>query len=94
MTVSLNSNAPVIPPEFLLEANIAFVRNFVGELLHNAFPHLMEIEIKVTVEGLFSLNQDVSGLYDHLKDFLVQIKVCYFYLLVCWFLKLYFKYFL
>ena len=32
-------------------------------------------QVKVFVEGLFYLNKDVSGFKEHLRDFMVQIKV-------------------
>ena len=56
-------------------ANVLFVQNYVAEVLHNAFPHLTQLQLKVTVEGLFNLDQDVAGFREHLRDFLVQIKV-------------------
>jgi exportin-1 len=36
---------------------------------------LTQLQIKVTVEGLFNLDQDITGFREHLRDFLVQIKV-------------------
>lgn len=38
-------------------------------------------QVKLFVTGLFSLNQDIPAFKEHLRDFLVQIKVC----LVCFF---------
>ena len=32
-------------------------------------------QVKVFVTGLFSLNQDIAAFKEHLRDFLVQIKV-------------------
>lgn len=32
-------------------------------------------QVKVFVTGLFSLNQDIPAFKEHLRDFLVQIKV-------------------
>lgn len=76
VTVSLNPAVPVIaPPENVAAANVLFVQNFVAEVLHNAFPHLTQLQLKVTVEGLFNLDQDIPGFREHLRDFLVQIKV-------------------
>lgn len=51
MAVSLNSSGAVIAPESLAAANVIFVQNFVAEVLHNAFPHLTQLQIKVTVEA-------------------------------------------
>ena len=79
--MSLNSAAPVItPPEALAAANVVYVQTFVAELLHNAFPHLTQLQLKVTMEGLFNLDQDLTGFREHLRDFLVQIKVCFFFI--------------
>lgn len=33
-------------------------------------------QVKLFVTGLFSLNQDIPAFKEHLRDFLVQIKVC------------------
>lgn len=65
----------ISPQENVAAANVLFVQNFVAEVLHNAFPHLTQLQLKVTVEGLFNLDQDITGFREHLRDFLVQIKV-------------------
>lgn len=36
---------------------------------------LASAQVKVFVTGLFSLNQDIPAFKEHLRDFLVQIKV-------------------
>jgi len=54
--------------------NKTVVQTYTLQLLHNAFPHLSEPQLKVTVQGLFSLNQDVNAFKEHLRDFLVQIR--------------------
>jgi len=77
VTVPLNpavlpAQAP--PAEAMAAANVLFVQNFVAEVLHGAFPHLTQLQLKVTVEGLFNLDQDIPGFREHLRDFLVQIK--------------------
>merc|ERR1712154_124337 len=54
--------------------NVAFVQDFVANLLGTAFPHLTDNQIKITVTGLFNLDQDIPGFKDHLRDFLVQIR--------------------
>lgn len=33
-------------------------------------------QIKVFIEGLFSFDQDIPAFKEHLRDFLVQIRVC------------------
>ncbi|XP_071961945.1 exportin-1-like [Antedon mediterranea] len=55
-------------------ANEDYIKEFTGKLLKNAFPHLQELQIKLFVTGLFSLNQDIAAFKEHLRDFLVQIK--------------------
>jgi len=75
VTVSLNPATPTVPlTDTLANMNVLFVQNFVAEVLHNAFPHLTQFQLKVTVEGLFNLNQDIASFREHLRDFLVQIK--------------------
>merc|ERR1712049_27667 len=54
--------------------NIAFVQDFIANLLRTAFPHLTDNQIKITVQGLFSLDQDIPAFKEHLRDFLVQIR--------------------
>ena len=53
---------------------ISDFQGFVANLLKTAFPHLTDNQIKITVTGLFNLNQDIPGFKDHLRDFLVQIR--------------------
>ncbi|CAG9113772.1 unnamed protein product [Plutella xylostella] len=54
--------------------NILYIQEYVANLLKTAFPHLTDNQIKITVQGLFNLNQDIPGFKDHLRDFLVQIR--------------------
>merc|ERR1712025_1504743 len=54
--------------------NMAYIQTFVANLLKNAFPHLTDNQIKITVTGLFNLDQDIPAFKDHLRDFLVQIR--------------------
>merc|ERR1711976_295993 len=54
--------------------NMTYIQGFVANLLKNAFPHLTDNQIKITVTGLFNLNQEIPGFKDHLRDFLVQIR--------------------
>ena len=58
--------------------NIAYVQEFVARLLKAAFPHLSDNQIKITVQGLFNLNQNIPAFKEHLRDFLVQIRVSIF----------------
>ena len=70
VTVSLNPAAPSAGAA----PNIAFVQDFVANLLRTAFPHLTDNQIKITVTGLFNLDQDIPAFKEHLRDFLVQIR--------------------
>lgn len=56
--------------------NVLFVQEFIASLLRAAFPHLTENQVKITVAGLFNLDQDIPAFKEHLRDFLVQIRVC------------------
>merc|ERR1712241_381854 len=57
VTVSLSPTTPQAGSS----ANIAFVQDFTANLLRTAFPHLIENQIKITVTGLFHLNQDIPA---------------------------------
>lgn len=50
-------------------------QEYVANLLKTAFPHLTDNQVKITVQGLFNLDQDIPAFKDHLRDFLVQIRV-------------------
>ncbi|XP_074111298.1 exportin-1 emb [Cotesia typhae] len=54
--------------------NRVYVQEFVASLLKAAFPHLTDNQIKITVQGLFNLDQDIPAFKEHLRDFLVQIR--------------------
>jgi len=70
VTVSLSPSSPNAGPA----NNVAFVQDFVANLLRTAFPHLSDNQIKITVTGLFNLDQDIPAFKEHLRDFLVQIR--------------------
>merc|ERR1719328_1003256 len=70
VTVSLNPSTPQAGNA----GNIAFVQDFIANLLRTAFPHLTDNQIKITVTGLFNLDQDIPAFKEHLRDFLVQIR--------------------
>ena len=70
ITVNLNPAAAAGTPA----NNVLFVQDFVANLLRTAFPHLTDNQIKITVQGLFNLNQDIPAFKEHLRDFLVQIR--------------------
>merc|ERR1739844_510208 len=54
--------------------NMIFIEDFETNLIKTAFPHLTDNQIKITVTGLFNLNQDIPGFKDLQRDFLVQIR--------------------
>ncbi|XP_017781771.1 PREDICTED: exportin-1 [Nicrophorus vespilloides] len=54
--------------------NVIYIQDFTATLLKSAFPHLTDNQIKITVQGMFNLNQDVSAFKEHIRDFLVQIR--------------------
>ncbi|RGB35595.1 CRM1 C terminal-domain-containing protein [Rhizophagus diaphanus] len=54
--------------------NQRFLREYVMNILHNAFPHLQSIQVQSFVMGLFELNQDNTKFKLHLRDFLIQLK--------------------
>lgn len=43
--------------------------------MYRFIPGVFSAQVKVFVTGLFSLNQDIAAFKEHLRDFLVQIKV-------------------
>lgn len=55
--------------------NMTYVQEYVASLLKTAFPHLSDNQIKLTVQGMFSLNHDIPAFKEHIRDFLVQIRV-------------------
>ncbi len=54
--------------------NLLYVQQFMANLLKTAFPHLQDNQMKVIIEGFVTLDQDISGFKEHLRDFLVQIR--------------------
>ncbi|CAF4847692.1 exportin-1 [Pieris napi] len=54
--------------------NVTYIQEYVANLLNVAFPHLTGNQVKITVQGLFNLDQDIPAFKDHLRDFLVQIR--------------------
>lgn len=60
--------------------NTIYIQEYVASLLKSAFSHLTDNQIKVFVTGLFNLDQEVSAFKEHLRDFLIQIRVSSFIL--------------
>eukprot|EP00794_Sanderia_malayensis_P020030 gene20030-21993_t len=54
--------------------NELYIKEFTAALLKQAYPHLLQQQIKIFVQGLFDLDNDISAFKEHLRDFLVQIK--------------------
>lgn len=54
--------------------NELYIKEYTAALLKQAFPHLQHAQIKVFVQGLFDLDQNLGQFKEHLRDFLVQIK--------------------
>lgn len=59
------------------QTNVQYVQEYVSNLLKSAFSHLTDSQIKITVQGFFNLDQDVVAFKEHLRDFLVQIRVSF-----------------
>lgn len=72
ITLPLNPAVQTIPAD-----NVTYVQTFVANLLKTAFPHLTDAQIKITVQGFFNLDQNQPAFKEHLRDFLVQIRVRY-----------------
>lgn len=58
--------------------NVLYIQEFTATLLRSAFPHLTDNQIKIMVQGMFNLDQDIPAFKEHLRDFLVQIRVSFF----------------
>ena len=89
-TASLQSHAQILAHMFsLVEANaitvalgpipnnVLYIQEYVASLLKSAFSHLTDNQIKVFVTGLFNLDHDVTAFKEHLRDFIIQIRVSY-----------------
>lgn len=54
--------------------NVTYMKEFVGNLVLEAFPNLGKSHVVAFVLGLFDVSMDLNGFKQHLRDFLVQIK--------------------
>ena len=59
-------------PEFILFTSLFLMVIFI----------LVSAQIKLTVQGLFDLNQNIPAFKEHLRDFMVQIKVFFLFCVV------------
>ncbi|KAF8544087.1 CRM1 C terminal-domain-containing protein [Trichophaea hybrida] len=55
-------------------SNSQFLRDYVAQLLINAFSHLQPNQVKNFVDGLFALKNDLPKFKLNLRDFLIQLK--------------------
>lgn len=55
-------------------SNSAYLRQYMGHMLLEAFPHLTEGQVSNFIDGLFALHKDFPRFKLNLRDFLVQIK--------------------
>ena len=60
--------------------NVQYIKEFVSNLLKTAFGHLTDAQIAITVQGFFNLDKDENAFLEHLRDFLVEIRVRTFFL--------------
>ncbi|CAI2165301.1 1535_t:CDS:10 [Funneliformis geosporum] len=69
--------SPLFNPTEVPDPNMTnqrFLREYVMNILQNAFPHLQSVQVHSFVIGLFELNQDNTKFKLHLRDFLIQLK--------------------
>ncbi|KAF2086080.1 hypothetical protein K490DRAFT_45014 [Saccharata proteae CBS 121410] len=67
---------PIYTPDLAPEgtSNRDFLKNFVGNLLVNAFPNLQTIQIANFIDGLLANNSDITRFKLILRDFLISLK--------------------
>ncbi|KJH51548.1 Importin-beta protein [Dictyocaulus viviparus] len=67
ITVPLNDENPE-------QSNVDYIYEYIANIFVQHFTNLTEDQIRVIIKGFFSFNTDPSGMRNHLRDFLVQIK--------------------
>ncbi|KAK3827538.1 MAG: Crm1-F1 [Benniella sp.] len=68
--------APLFTPSQVTDPNMTngqFLREYMMNLLQNAFPHLQPSQIRTFTLALFETNRDPTRLKLHLRDFLIQL---------------------
>ncbi|CDR36929.1 CYFA0S01e05644g1_1 [Cyberlindnera fabianii] len=55
-------------------ANTLFLREYLGNMLVNAFPHLQQEQVENFIKALIAQHRDTNKFKGTLRDFLVQIK--------------------
>lgn len=53
--------------------NASFLRNYMVNLLQNAFPHVQPTQVRSFTMALFETNRDANKFKLHLRDFLIQL---------------------
>uniref|UniRef100_A0A7E4VWL2 Exportin-1 n=1 Tax=Panagrellus redivivus TaxID=6233 RepID=A0A7E4VWL2_PANRE len=54
--------------------NMDYIVNQLMIMLKQCFPHLTESQIRITVDGFFSFNKNLTKMRDHIRDFMIQIR--------------------
>ncbi|KAG0367898.1 CRM1 C terminal-domain-containing protein [Gamsiella multidivaricata] len=68
--------APLFTPAQVTDPNMTngqFLREYMMNLLQNAFPHLQPSQIRTFTLALFETNRDANRFKLHLRDFLIQL---------------------
>ncbi|KAG0255895.1 Karyopherin transporter [Mortierella polycephala] len=68
--------APLFSPAQVPDPNMTnatFLREYMMNLLQNAFPHLQPSQIRTFTLALFDTNRDTNQFKLHLRDFLIQL---------------------
>lgn len=81
--------AAATPGAVAVADNVLYIQEFTATLLRSAFPHLTDNQIKIMVQGMFNLDQDIPAFKEHLRDFLVQIRVSGRIVFRCFVVKLF-----
>ncbi|KAF9432539.1 Karyopherin transporter, partial [Entomortierella beljakovae] len=69
-------HAPLFSPAQVTDPNMTnsqFLREYMMNLLQNAFPHLQPSQIRTFTIALFETNRDSNKFKLHLRDFLIQL---------------------
>jgi exportin-1 len=56
-------------------SNAAFVQEYVCGLLSSSFPNMTPVQIQAAVAGMMAI-EDKRAFKHHMRDFLVQVRVC------------------
>ncbi|KAI1319900.1 Karyopherin transporter [Mortierella claussenii] len=68
--------APLFTPSQVADPNMSnerFLKDYMINLLQNAFPHLQSSQIESFTLALFATNRDTNKFKLHLRDFLIQL---------------------